>query len=95
MPESLAVMICSLLAFAVTAMTGTCPRIVPKFCISRIFFVHVSPSITGIYVNYAISSWAADITPDQAPESTYLKVHEHNIQLLATIHAEPGFDEEL
>jgi len=44
MPESLAERICSLRAFAVTAMTGMWIRNRPSVSISRIFRTHVRPS---------------------------------------------------
>lgn len=48
MPASNAVWICSLRAFAVTAITGTWQLNLPSFSNSRIFLVHVRPSMTGI-----------------------------------------------
>lgn len=47
-PVCIATAICSLLAFAVTAMTGTCARSSPSCCISRIRRTQLNPSITGI-----------------------------------------------
>jgi hypothetical protein len=37
---------CSLLTFAVTAMTGTCALTTPSLCNSLIFLTQVSPSMT-------------------------------------------------
>ena len=47
-PASSAVCTCSARAFAVTAIIGTWPVSIPSFSISRIFRVHVRPSMTGI-----------------------------------------------
>ena len=47
MPAFMAVSICSLLALAVTAMTGTWRMNFPSFSSSLIFLVHVNPSMTG------------------------------------------------
>jgi len=48
MPAASKVAICSLLAFAVTAMIGTWPFNFPCCSNSRIFEVHCRPSMTGI-----------------------------------------------
>lgn len=48
MPEARAVSICSLLAFAVTAMIGTCLTMPPDLSNLRISRAHVKPSMTGI-----------------------------------------------